>query len=287
MRKVRGFTLVELLVVIGIIALLISIIIPVLGGVRRQANSVKCQASLRQIGSAVMLYANEFDGKLPVAIHEVNTTPGVRLPINEQRRWYDLIAKYIAAKGLVEATTDIDKIRENSVVWGCPEWGRSVEFIYSNDSLRPGYGMSYYTRKFFKSTSLSQALLNEMTYITTDRARGSYVSLRQYAGKETASTGLIADSMTHIIAVPGAASLANVSFSSVRTGGWQPGPVGTESSLYTNGGLAFYIDPSRHGKRNVRVKETDRTINMLFLDGHVDTVSVREAWTAITGKSPF
>ncbi|MDB5320040.1 MAG: putative major pilin subunit [Phycisphaerales bacterium] len=71
-----GFTLVELLVVIGIIALLISILLPSLSRAREAANQVTCQAQQKQIVLAMILHASEHKGYMPlVGAIEPGTTP--------------------------------------------------------------------------------------------------------------------------------------------------------------------------------------------------------------------
>lgn len=64
----KAFTLVELLVVIGIIALLISILLPALSAAREQARVIKCGSNLRTIGQGLAIYESSFKDAVPAAV---------------------------------------------------------------------------------------------------------------------------------------------------------------------------------------------------------------------------
>src|ERR1700739_2353951 len=71
----QGFSVVELLVVIGIIALLISILLPSLNKARETANRAKCASNLHQIGLAIILYQNDNSGLYPRTILGAGANP--------------------------------------------------------------------------------------------------------------------------------------------------------------------------------------------------------------------
>ena len=259
MRKPRAFTLVELLVVIGIIALLVSILLPSLAAARRSSNSVKCLSNLRQLGNAFAMYANENKGVWPVAADDVLG-----------HRWADMVAQYVA-NGQFNTSTDIDQIRLNSVLWGCPEWYKTMEYSTTRtaDKVRPGYGMNMYN-SYYEDPGLKVV---PYIYAPGDPnfKKGAY--LRQVQWTHPAERGLLADSITHVIDIPTTFDRTNPIFP-------------YNYNMFSTGNIpanTFYVDSSRHLKPGISKDQaySQRGINMLFCDGHAGPVSPPEAWDAI------
>jgi prepilin-type N-terminal cleavage/methylation domain-containing protein len=116
-RRVSGFTLVELLVVIGIIALLVGILIPVLGKAKDSATALKCQSNEHQLMTAFLAFATDHNGYLPGNKGDRGN------PVEWKRDWLfgsqSIINPTPPTKGPPESGT-VYKYLKNKDVYRCP-----------------------------------------------------------------------------------------------------------------------------------------------------------------------
>jgi prepilin-type N-terminal cleavage/methylation domain-containing protein/prepilin-type processing-associated H-X9-DG protein len=98
----RGFTLIELLVVIAIIAILAAILFPVFAKAREKARQTSCLSNLRQIGTAMLSYSQDYDEFMPI---QGKLASGSACTYDATRRWYDLIQPYAKNYQIFQCTS--------------------------------------------------------------------------------------------------------------------------------------------------------------------------------------
>lgn len=113
-----GFTLIELLVVIAIIAILAAILFPVFARAREKARQASCASNEKQIALAILMYAQDYDERLPIEFFGWTTTPPT---------WREIVAPYI----------------KNIQIFQCPSES-TWQYSYGMDPYWTSFSGGYY-----------------------------------------------------------------------------------------------------------------------------------------------
>jgi prepilin-type N-terminal cleavage/methylation domain-containing protein/prepilin-type processing-associated H-X9-DG protein len=302
-----GFTLVELLVVIGIIALLISILLPALSSARSQAQVLKCSSNIRQLVTALTMYALDNRGAYPPnVVYNVGGT-GVQFsdpsvtPANQANNfWYhaDRIGRYLPNTILTgsDANPSIRSIA--GPVFVCPSYTASAPIVRSyamniwassliNSSNPPPNGLNIttgdhpYGKLWRNNVSDSSRMLLVTERFATNLVTGTGVPDADglYAGATVGSTFITGVARADHIAAQWGATTVN----------WAGTAAGV---LDARTNIAWSI----HRKRGQRPSGNSPIgtagspygmVNMGFADGHVELIAHSDVADFVNNKSTF
>ena len=271
----RAFTLVELLVVIGIIALLIGILLPTLNRARQAANSTACLATLRQIGQACHMYAVANKGSLPYGYWDGSGDP------NRRTEWTLLLLNFLANKhgaNYVDAATRTGGVRE----------------LFRDKDTAPGSGITHYS----SHPRLMPALDDVDVAIAIGGGGTAYLKPYKLAKiKRSAEVVVIMDG-TQIRMLPGSPDpnlwgAFATAYKLDNSARYQGPAVGGRSYLLFDGPGATNdqsIDPGPNTDANtvaggltgpdgnIRWRHmNNKSANFLFADGHAEPRALRKA----------
>lgn len=280
MRRRAGFTLVELLIVIGIIVLLISILLPALSKARRQADSAICLSNLHQLSLAFVQYVTENQGKSVSYINPSYEPPGLD---PNYIFWQQQLRPYY---GTPSAPGQLEDTSRNLRL--CPSAAELIDPTFSTTQANmwgdANHAWDYTQSNVVDSTGLALRLfssygINGWVYElpTNNTTSPLYSSTQQIIAYGQCTSA--AQYMRKKVSVNGPqASLTPFIGDCNRSDGWSEpndnGPIQGPYSL-TSGSQALGTDNlgrwvmNRHGNMT----------NIAFMDGHAQSVPLKDLWT--------
>jgi prepilin-type N-terminal cleavage/methylation domain-containing protein/prepilin-type processing-associated H-X9-DG protein len=268
----RGFTLVELLVVIGIIALLVSILLPTLSSARQSAQTVVCASNQRQLALAAIMYADANEQSLP---------PGSAVSGSGDWEpfWYDHLMAYIGQKGDVGAAATFDRSNYGDA-FICPSATLDAGYMHYgiHPKLSPRPNLSNYGLPPEELEPYKLAQVPAEVVLTVDAKQFDNPAFPNVHGNAPWFLGLLGHGgmYTHLFESPPDNPLHGTAIGSVSPD--DPVPLLGGNSDLDSGGW-------NDGDVRFRHREND-TINVSFIDGHVEALRIGTNSTRWTGSNP-
>jgi prepilin-type N-terminal cleavage/methylation domain-containing protein/prepilin-type processing-associated H-X9-DG protein len=271
----KAFTLVELLVVVGVIAVCVAILVPVVAKVRASASRTQCASNLRPLFAAFHQYAQQYDGTWPVVEYYADGVQAgaTGVPNWRHKFWMEYLSPYLGQPVNIDGTQPgaYERLaRSNNPLWGCPNF--TLETATKMALSGTGYGMNAYFGLEVGQRGVGRTSTGSWAYAAFSSRlpdhNGVFPKVSQWTHPEARC--LLAD------AIGISATSAGWPWWD-QTGQSRNAPMPSEPYIPD-----FTPDFNRHGRAGGRADgDKIRTINVLYCDGHVDTVSARGAAAAL------
>ena len=286
----HAFTLVELLVVIGIIALLISILLPTLSAARQSARDLQCASNMRQLATSMVQYAIDHEGRYSTNINAIYPRPASNSGLPTANLWYDddRIGQYLPED--VKPSANTANPTNGGGVFRCSSDLTEAERSYAMNlwasSLTNQFSLDFSPLR--KEYTDEKIALNGPGYVRRDQPLGEYWSSNVKGGanmilfaeahpKFSTDKGRFAGASVGFVKAPSAEFFPGDHFGgnenyAVGSGDFGGGPYPLENK---NSDVAF-LRHDRNGKPDeglTRAVDTFGRANFAFADGHVEMLA--------------
>jgi prepilin-type N-terminal cleavage/methylation domain-containing protein/prepilin-type processing-associated H-X9-DG protein len=268
-RRNGGFTLVELLVVMAVIAILLSVLLPAITRVRASAQTTKCIANLSQIGKAHLAYVAQNDGMLVPP----ETMSGPRNSDNITRETWSTALVVAGFLGAYPEVTDMNAQPIRGTVFDCPASTPEVDSAFGSNgdpyAAYPTSPVDALSQRGWRAQSRANQRVVDSWYMMPSRtgdASSPFLGYRYFADKDP-------NRVNRAVFVASLRGTAEIMLVMDGVGGANIAAIPSTAPIPQVGLSASQIGSNRISGRHGNTRRIDQaSTNVLFVDGHVENV---------------